>query len=118
MCNPTINWVRKSGALCLKFTFNGNFSKHDASEAMLRWKEALSSRPFEKVIHIWDCQNMVDYEQEAKKIWIDNCKELQTQIGTVWLITDSLLICMGARIISLLTYLNIKVVRSEANIHF
>ena len=60
---------------------------------------------------------MDDYDQEAKRMWIDACKELRLQIDTIWLISDSLLIHMGAKIISLMTHLEIRVVRSETDIH-
>ena len=118
MENPLIEWVKKSDEVCLKFTFQGNFTTQDALAAIDRWEEALSSRPNERVVHIWDCLAMEDYDQEAKKVWIQNCKKHRTQIDTIWLISNSLLINMGARIISLVTYLDIKVVQSEGELHF
>lgn len=116
MDNPTIEWVHKSGEHCLKFIFQGNFTEHEATIATPRWREALSSKPHERIIHIWDCLDMDDYDQEAKKIWIENCKKFRGQIDTIWLISDSMLINMGAKIISLVTYLNIRTVKSEADI--
>lgn len=118
MDNPTIEWVHKSGELCLKFTFKGFFSGHEATNATSQWGEALSSKPRERIIHIWDCLEMDDYDQEAKKIWIENCKKFRVQIDSIWLISNSLLINMGARIISLVTYLDIKTVKSEEDILF
>ena len=118
MDNPTIEWVYKSGVLCLKFTFTEDFSENDAKNASIQWQEALAARPHERIIHIWDCLEMTDYDQEAKKIWIEKCKALRLQIDTIWLISDSLLINMGARIISLMTYLDIRVVQSEQKIRF
>ena len=118
MDNPTIEWVHKSGKFYLKFTFKGNFSEHEATNATPQWREALSSKPHERIIHIWDCLEMDDFDQGAKKVWIENCKKFQVQIDIIWLISNSLLINMGAKIISLVTYLDIKTVKSEADILF
>lgn len=117
MDNPKIEWVHISEELCLKFTFRGNFSEHDALKATAQWREALRLKPREGFVHIWNCLEMDDYDQEAKKIWIESCKEFRGQIDTVWLINNSLLINLGARIISLLMYLDIRIVQSEADIH-
>jgi len=61
---------------------------------------------------------MDDYDQEAKKIWIENCKKFRGQIDSIWLISNSMLINMGAKIISLVTYLDVRTVKSEADIYF
>lgn len=118
MDNPTIEWIHKSGEHCLKFTFKGFFNGHEATNATPQWREALSSKNHERIVHIWDCLEMNDYDQEAKKIWIENCQKFRGQIDTIWLINNSLLISMGAKIISLVSYLEIKTVKSEADIHF
>ena len=118
MDNRTIEWIHKSDELCLRFTFKGNFSEHEAICATPQWREALSSRPYERIIHIWDCRDMDDYDQEAKKIWIENCKKFRGQIDSIWLISNSMLINMGAKIISLVTYLDVRTVKSEADIYF
>lgn len=117
MDNPRIEWIQKSGEICLKFTFQGNFSKQDAGDAIIRWREALANHSRKRIVHIWDCHDMNDYDQEARRLWIDTCKELRLQIDTIWLISTSLLISMGAKIISLMTYLEIRVVPSEKDIH-
>jgi phosphopantetheine adenylyltransferase len=61
---------------------------------------------------------MGGYDTEARLQWQKTLKELENQIDTVWLITQSSLIKMGASVMSLFTKLKIQVVRSESEIRF
>ena len=116
MDNPKMEWVQKSGKTCLKFTFHGNFKEQDAELATAQWRKELACRPRERIVHIWDCLDMKDYEQPARILWSDTCKNLKNQIDVIWVITNSILIKMGATVISVFTSLNIKVVKSETDI--
>ena len=116
MDNPKIEWIQKSGKNCLKFTFQESFGEQDAKTAIEKWREALATKPQERIVHIWDCLAMKDYEQQARAMWSDTCKDLKDQIDVIWVITNSLLIKMGATVISVFTSLNIKVVSSEADV--
>lgn len=116
MENPSIDWMNKSGKECLKFTFTGKFSQADAGPALEKWRQAFSARPGEKITLIWDCLNMEDYDHEARTVWQNACKELKDQIDVIWVITNSLLIRMGASVISVFTSLKIKVVGTEEEI--
>jgi len=116
MDNPQIEWIQKAGKNCLKFTFQQSFKEQDAQAAIERWRAALATRPQERIVHIWDCLGMKDYDQSARTMWSDACKELKGQIDVIWVVTNSLLIKMGATVISVFTSLNIRVVSSEADI--
>lgn len=116
MDNPKIEWIQRSGKSCLKFTFQGSFGTQDAQTAIVKWREMLASKPGERVVHIWDCLAMKDYEQQARTMWSETCKDLKDQIDIIWVVTGSLLIKMGATVISVFTSMNIKVVSSENDI--
>ena len=116
MSNPKIEWAQKSGKNCLKFTFQESFGEQDAESAIREWRETLATKPQERIVHIWDCLAMKDYDQQARAMWSETCKELKDQIDTIWVITNSLLIKMGATVISVFTSLNIRVVSSEDDI--
>ena len=116
MENPQMEWTQRSGKNCLKFIFQEHFSKKDAGPAIEKWRVALAARPGERIVHIWDCLAMKDYEQQARTLWSEACKEFKDQIDVIWVITNSLLIKMGATVISVFTSLNIKVVSSERDI--
>ncbi len=116
MDNPKMEWVQKSGKNCLKFTFQGSFTVEDAQTAIEEWREKLATGPQGRIVHIWDCMAMKDYDQQARTMWSETCKDLKDQIDIIWVITNSLLIKMGATVISVFTSLNIRVVRSETDI--
>ncbi len=116
MENPAIEWIQKSGQDCLKFTFHGSFNEQNARTGIEKWREALATRPQQRVVHIWDCLDMKDYDQQARLMWSETCKEMKGQIEVIWVVTNSMLIKMGATVISVFTSLNIKVVRSERDV--
>ncbi len=113
MENLKVEWITKSGRDCLKFTFFGKFTVQDAIPALEKWRQAFAERPEGKIPLIWDCLNMEDYDHEARTLWQDACKEMKDRIDTIWVLTNSLLIRMGASVISVFTSLKIKVVSSE-----
>jgi hypothetical protein len=67
---------------------------------------------------IWNCQEMTSYDTAARIQWQQTLKDLSDQIETIWLITDSRMIRMGAAVMALFSSLNIKPVDSEAAIVF
>lgn len=100
----------------MKFTFKGNFSEQDARTAVENWRQTFAAKPQDKIILIWDCLEMHDYDQQARTLWQNACKELKSQIDVIWVLTNSILIRMGASVISVFTSLKIKVVSSENDI--
>lgn len=116
MDNPKIEWMEKSGKEFLRFTFTGKFTEQDALPALEKWRQAFAFKPGEKISMIWDCLKMNDYDYEARTLWQNACKEMKDQIDAIWVMTDSLLIRMGASVISVFTSLKIKVVSSEDDI--
>ena len=116
MDNPKIEWTNKFGKQFLRFTFSGKFTEQDAISALEKWRQLFASRPVGKIPMIWDCLQMNDYDYEARTLWQNACKEMKNQIDTIWVLTDSLLIRMGASVISVFTSLKIKVVGSENDI--
>lgn len=116
MDNPQIEWTNKSGKQCLRFTFSGKFTEQDAVPALEKWRQSFASKPGERIPMIWDCLNMNDYDYEARTLWQNACKEMKDQIDSIWVMTNSLLIRMGASVISVFSSLRIKVVDSEEDI--
>ena len=114
--NPKIELCDKSGKTCLKFTFKGELTERDAINAIDEWQTAFNSIPQEKITLIWDCLEMTSYESEARILWQDAIKRMKKQIDTIWLISDSNIIKLGARIISIMTSLQISAVDSESKI--
>jgi hypothetical protein len=103
---------------CLKFTFEGKFCEENALIGAEEWKNIFSSIGNEKSMLIWDCTKMTGYESKALSIWQNTMKELKSKIGVVWLISDSVLIRTGAKLISAFTGFKIKAVKYENEIKF
>jgi len=59
---------------------------------------------------------MSGFENKARVIWQKAIKRLKNQIAVVWLITDSKTIKTGAKLMSLFTSFEIKVVKTEKEI--
>lgn len=116
MENPTIEWVKKSGKDCLKFTFSGKFQEQDAIASTEKWRQLFATKKQQKIILIWDCLDMHDYDQQARTLWQNACKDMKDQIEIIWVMTNSILIRMGASVISVFTSLKIKVVGAEKDI--
>lgn len=114
--NPRIEWSEKSGRQCLKFTFGERLTAKDAEVAVEEWREAFRSKTEESIILIWDCRKMKGYESDARAKWTNALKEMKPRIDTIWLISDSTLIRMGASVMSMLSSLNIKPISSENEI--
>jgi len=113
---PKIEWERRGKSPCLRFTFGAHLGEHGAREAIAEWRRLFETAPPGKVALIWDCREMKGYDSAARTIWQETLKELRDQIGTIFLISDSAMIRMGASVMSLFSSLEIKPVRSEAEI--
>jgi len=113
---PRIEWSEKSSKQCLQFTFGQALSEREAKIAIAEWKAAFRSKTNDSIILIWDCRKMKGYESPARAKWTDALKEMKSQIATIWLISDSAIIRMGASVMGMVSSLNIKSINSESEI--
>lgn len=111
--NVNIEWVTKSGLACLKFTFGNKLTKNSAEEAIKKWKVIFSSMSDDKIVLIWDCSSLKDYEPMARVLWQKAMKQMGNQIECVYLISQSKLIRTGASLLSLFTKFALKSINSE-----
>ncbi len=114
--NPRIEWSQRSGKQCLRFTFGERLTENEAEVAIREWRAAFQSKVDQSIILIWDCRKMKGYDSGARSKWTEALKEMKSQIGTIWLITDSTVIKMGASVMGMISSLNIKAVRAESEI--
>jgi hypothetical protein len=111
-----VEWCEKLGGNNLRFTFERYLTKAEALNAIEKWREAFRQREGEIINLIWDCTRMQDYDSGARMKWTMALFKMKSQIGTIWLITDSSLIRLGATVMGLATSLNIRTIRSEKDI--
>jgi hypothetical protein len=114
--NPKIEWYEKSGKQCLKFIFGEKLTEKEAEIAIAEWGEAFQSKKDQKIILIWDCRKMKGYETGARTKWTDALKNMKSQIATIWLISDSAFIRIGASVMAMFSSLNINAISSESEI--
>ena len=112
--NPKIEWSKKSQKDCLRFTFGEKLTGKEAEIAIEEWREAFQSKSDKSIILIWDCRKMKGYDSNARVKWTVALKEMKRQIDTIWLITDSHLVKIGAAVMGVLSSINIKIVNSES----
>lgn len=116
MENPRIECKNNPNKKCLKFIFNDKLNEQDAVSAIERWRKSFKSYPGEKIVLIWDCLNMKGYKSGVRNHCQSALKEMKGQIGSIWLITNSGFIRMGASVMSVFASYPIKVVNSENDI--
>lgn len=114
--NPKIEWIQKSGKQCLRFTFGERLATKEAETAIIEWREAFERSINNPITLIWDCRNMKGYDSNARTKWTDALKEMKSNIDTIWLITESSMIKMGASVMNMFVSLNIKIVSNESEI--
>ncbi len=114
--NPNIERCEHSNQVCLKFTFKQQLTENKAIQAIEKWKQMFESEAGKKFTLIWNCQEMTGYEPMARVIWQRAIKEMKDQIDSIWLVSDSILIQTGAKIVSLFTSFDINIVNDEAKI--
>jgi hypothetical protein len=100
----------------LAVSFGERLKEKDAEAAIVDWRESFQSREDTKIALIWDCRRMKGYETGARLKRTNALKRMKSQIDTIWLISDSSLIRMGASVMAMVTSLKIKPISSESEI--
>ena len=68
------------------------------------------------IVLVWDCLRMKGYEKGARQLWTAALKKVKPRIESIWLVTNSTLIGMGAAVMSMMSGLSIKTVKSVEEI--
>lgn len=110
-----VKWSIKNGKKYLHFLFDEYLNKDQAQKLIQDW-EKLTVNHSDKICLIWDCSKMEGYDPDARKLWQDKLKKIKSSIETIWLISNSNIIKMGASIMSMFMPFKIKNVSSENEI--
>lgn len=113
---PTLDWIRINGRPHLRFVFKAALTEEDCQAAIAEWRQAFEERSEEVISLVWEASEMKSYESKARKFWQEAMREMRDRIGTVWLVTGSSIIRMGASVMSLFSSIDIKVVSSQDEI--
>ncbi len=107
---------QQDGRTCLKFTFAQKLKKDEAHRMIAKWRQAFAARPGQRIVLIWDARELTGYESGARTAWQEALQEMKLQIDTIWLISKSSMISMGASVMAVFSSLDIKVVSTESEI--
>ncbi len=109
-----IKWVQQANKSLLKFEFLGPLDENQANDAIDTWrKEFEKVGNSEKVDLIWNCLAMERYSAKSAGLWKDAMAEFKEKIDTIWLVTTNTFIKMGAKTITFLLPVNLRVISSE-----
>ena len=111
-----IKWTVINSKTYLKFTFEGRLEEQEALRGIEIWKREFEKHKYSKTSMIWDCSLMHGYAPKARIHWQNALNELKSQIGAIWLISNSLVIRTGASILSRFVGLKINAIDSEDKI--
>jgi len=114
--STTVEWGEISGRRCLTFTFCEKLTAADAASAVETWTTQFAATDPEKIVMVWDCLCMKGYEKGARQLWTAALAKLKPRIDSVWLVTASTLVGMGAAVMSMMSGITINTVKSRAEI--
>lgn len=112
-----LSWLEKGNKKYLRFLFNGDFTESEAYPAIENWDMEFAAVSLgSKVDLIWNCLEMKKYSAGAAKLWKNAMNKHNPKIETIWLVTSNTFIKMGARTVTFLLPINLKVVSTEAQV--
>jgi hypothetical protein len=114
--NPMIEWCKKTERNCLKFIFKEILTEQDATAAIAQWRQSFQTAKEKSIVLIWDCRKMKGYDSAARVKWTEALRQLKSRIETIWLISESPIVRMGASVIGLALSVKIKAIKSETDI--
>lgn len=111
--NPRIERCHTSGKECLRFVFGEGLTAVGAAAAIGEWREAFRADKGSPKVLIRECRKVKGHDSAARVQWTAALNEMKPQIDSIRLITDSTVIRMGAAVMSMVTSIDIKAIRTE-----
>lgn len=113
-----VKWERRGSGQALEFEFPEELTLAAAEEALRTWRKELEAAGQERVTVVWDCRRMKGYDSQARKVWQDALQELKSRIGTVWMVSGSSFVRLGAMLMGKALSIEIRSVDSPQAIVF
>jgi hypothetical protein len=105
-------WEVRGSRKCLEFRFPQELTSAAAEEAIRAWRAELGSAGTAPLTIVWDCRRMKGYDSQARRIWQDALQEMKGRIATVWLVSGSPFVRLGAMLMGKALSIEIKSVES------
>lgn len=102
-----------NGKTYLQFDFPDHLSEKMADAAIQLWKiEKTRAINNGKADLIFNCIEMVGFDTEARRKWQATLKELKSETGEIWVVSESIFILGAAKTMGILAGYQVKVTRS------
>jgi len=109
-------WEMHGNRKCLEFRFPQELTTAAAEEAIGRWRAELPATGTGPLTIVWDCRRMKGYDAQARRVWQDALQEMKGRISTVWLVSGSPFVRLGAMLMGKALSIEIKSVESPERI--
>lgn len=100
----------------LRITFHGHLTHEMSIQIAREWSRYMELHRPRRFNIIFHAQYMTDYDPMARIHWQDQISRLKMQINSLWIVTDSIILKGGAKLMGLFTSFPIAVVESEDEI--
>jgi hypothetical protein len=88
--------AQHGGKKCLEFRFPQELTVAAAEAAIREWRSEIGAMGTEPLTVVWDCRRMKGYDSQARRVWQDALQELKARIGTIWMVSGSPFVRLGA----------------------
>ncbi|MCS6967361.1 MAG: hypothetical protein RMJ44_02955 [Cytophagales bacterium] len=111
------SWEIIQNRKCLVLTFNGIFTEAEAEKFTQQLSQEMQScKEDEKVPIVCRCYHMVDYEAHARIIFQNFLQTYLDKIDSLWIITESVVIRYGGKLIGMFVEIPVRVVNEESKV--
>lgn len=111
-----VAWETHGGRKCLAFRFPQELTVGAADAAIQAWRSELRTAGREPLTLVWDCRRMKGYDSQARRAWQDALQEMKGRIASVWLVSGSPFVRLGAMLMGKALSIEIKSVESPERI--
>lgn len=110
--NPDVVLEVINNKKCIIVTYEGCLNVEDAEKAVGRTIKLLDENAGEKLVLVWNCLEITDYEPNCRKILQKAATDYKDSLEVVYTIVTSPLIIAATEIISFFSPVKIKTVNS------
>ncbi len=102
-----------NGKTYLQFDFPDHLDEKMADAAIQLWRIEKAKATYNgKTDLIFNCIEMTGFATEARRKWQATLKELKSEIGEIWVVSDNIFILGAAKTMGILAGYQLKVTRS------
>lgn len=114
--NLKLEWFQLKSRRALRITIIGHLDENSANVLANDLKKELDKNDSGKITLVWNCLDMTGYEPVARMKIQNLIKSFKNQLENNYLVSTNKVIQGGAKILSIFSSFNMKVVNSEDEI--